>query len=93
MLINPEGKQQPEVVAREESSPTFAKLMKLTIDPARLDGADRVQFYKWFATRSEHVFTLTNPDGQKADLDFSLPPGVSQKATTTAEPPAKKAKP
>jgi hypothetical protein len=67
--------------------------MKLTIDPQRLGDADRVQFFKWFATTGSHSFSLTNPDGQKAELPFSLPPGVAQKPTTANADASKKTAP
>ena len=81
MLVNAQGQQQPDILVRDDTVPTFAKLLKLTIDPERLDEADRRQFDRWFATDGHHVFTLTNLDGQKADLEFSLPPGAGQKPT------------
>ncbi len=82
MLLDAKGQQQPDIVIRDEATPTFAKLMKLTIDPAQLEDADRLQVSQWFADEGQHVFTLTNTDGQKADLEFSMPPGSGQKPTT-----------
>lgn len=79
MLLNAEGKHEPDVVAREESSPTFARRLRLTIEPSGLNGADLLQFHKWFASTGQHTLTFTNPDGQRAELPFTLPPGVGQK--------------
>jgi hypothetical protein len=79
MLLNAEGKHEPQILVREASTPTLARMLKLTIDPAQLGAADLAQFYKWFATTGTHTFTLINLDGQKAELTFSLPPGVTQK--------------
>jgi len=93
MLVIIEGKQQPDVAVPEPSAPTFARLMKLTIDPVRLGDSDRVQLFKWFATTGPHSFSLTNPDGQKAELPFSLPPGIAQKPTTANADASKKAAP
>jgi hypothetical protein len=78
MLTNVEGKHEPDILAREDT-PTLARVLKLTIDPARLAGSDLTQFHKWFATSGTHTFALTNIDGQKAELRFSLPPGLEQK--------------
>jgi hypothetical protein len=79
MLVNAEDKHAPDVLAREPSSPGFARLLRLTIEPARLDGAELERFKQWFGTAGAHRFTLTNVDGQKAELGFALPPGESQK--------------
>lgn len=84
MLINPEGKHEPEVLVREEGSPTFARVMRLTIDPALLGGVDLDRFQAWFRSSGRHTFTLTNPDGQKTEIEFSLPPGEAQKSGTAA---------
>lgn len=84
MLINAEGKHAPDVLVREEGSPTFARVMRLTIDPAMLGGVDLERFQAWFGASGRHTFTLTNPDGQKTELEFSLPPGEAQKDGTAA---------
>ncbi len=84
MLMNSEGRNAPEVVLRDTSTPTFARVLRLTIDPGRLVTADRVQFKRWFGSKGHHVLTLTNPDGQKAELSFDLPPGASQKVSNVA---------
>jgi hypothetical protein len=80
MLSNSEGKQLPEIVAREDASPALARVMQLRIDPANLEDADFQQFRTWFGTKGVHTFTLTNPDGQMAEASFPLPPGEGQKS-------------
>jgi hypothetical protein len=82
MLSNSEGKQMPEIVAREDASPTLVRVMQLRIDPAKLEAADFQQFRTWFGTKGVHIFTLTNPDGQMAEASFPLPPGEGQKSGT-----------
>lgn len=84
MLIDAEGKHAPDVLVREEGSPSFARVMRLTIDPALLGGADLERFHAWFGSGGERTFTLTNPDGQKTELTFTLPPGAAQKSGTAA---------
>lgn len=84
MLINAEGSHAPDVVVREAGSPTFARVMRLTIDPAILGGVDLERFQAWFGSGGLHTLTLTNPDGQKTEMEFSLPPGEAQKSGTAA---------
>jgi hypothetical protein len=84
MLMNSDGKHMPEIIAREESTPTFARVMQLSIDPANLEETDLNQVHAWFGTKGAHTFTLTNPDGQMAEMSFPLPPGEGQKAGTTS---------
>ena len=84
MLMNSDGKHMPEIIAREESTPTFARVMQLSIDPANLEETDLDQVHAWFGTKGVHTFTLTNPDGQMAEMSFPLPPGEGQKAGTAS---------
>ncbi|HEX6772819.1 MAG TPA: hypothetical protein VF126_12380 [Acidobacteriaceae bacterium] len=84
MLVNSEGRNAPEIVLRDVSTPTFARVLRLTIDPSRLMTVDRVQFKRWFGSKGHHVLTLTNPDGQKAEMSFDLPPGATQKVSNAA---------
>ncbi len=79
MLLNSDGKHLPEIIAREQSTPTFARVIQLSIDPANLEDSDLRQVHAWFATKGVHTFTLTNPDGQMAEMIFPLPPGEGQK--------------
>jgi hypothetical protein len=82
MLLNSEGKHMPEIVAREDGTPTFARVLQLSIDPANLEDSDLKQFHAWFGTKGVRTFSLTNPDGQMAEMTFPLPPGEGQKAGT-----------
>jgi len=80
MLTNSEQKQAPDIIVREPAAPTLARVMKLVIDPGKLGTPDLDQFQRWFGTTGRRSFTITNPDGQKAELSFDLPPGATQKA-------------
>jgi hypothetical protein len=82
MLLNAEGEHAPEIVVREDTAPTFARVMRLNIDPARLDGADLERFQRWFRAGGTRTFTMMNLDGQKAEVTFPLPPGEAQIAGT-----------
>jgi hypothetical protein len=84
MLLDSTGKQMPEIVAREDATPSFARVLKLTIDPSNLGESDLVQFHNWFGTKGSHTFSLTNPDGQMAEEGFSSPPGEAQKSGSTS---------
>lgn len=79
MFFNKDGQNAPDVVIREDTNPKFARLLRLTIDPARLGTSDLEQFRKWFSADGPHNLTLTNLDGQKAELSFKVPPGETQK--------------
>lgn len=84
MLLDSTGKQMPEILMREDATPSFARVLKLSIDPANLGESDLVQFHNWFGTKGRHTFTLTNPDGQMAEESFPLPPGEAQKSGSTS---------
>jgi hypothetical protein len=79
MLSGPNGEHLPEVLSREDNIPTFARVLRLTVDPGRLENADLERLKAWFGTGGTRTLTVTNPDGQKADVRFSLPPEVAQK--------------
>lgn len=83
MLLDSDGKQMPRIVTREDATPSFARVLELTIDPSNLGDSDLKQFHTWFGTKGSHTLTLTNPDGQMAEAEFPLPPGESQKSGTT----------
>lgn len=83
MLFNREGDNAPDVVSRDDVNPTFAKVLRLVIDPARLSGSQLDQVQKWFANGGTHTFSFLNPDGQRADMSFTIPPAVSQKVGTS----------
>lgn len=72
MLVDPEQKNQPEIVVREPSAPTLARVLRLTIDPAKLTTTDRDRFQKWFETAGRRTFSMTNPDGQKAEVSVTV---------------------
>lgn len=72
MLVDPEQKNQPEIVVREPSAPTLARVLRLTIDPAKLTTTDRDGFQKWFGPAGRRTFTMTNPDGQKAEVSLTV---------------------
>ena len=78
MLRNKEGTNAPEVLTREDGS-TLARIIRLTIDPAILASTDRDKYTIWFGENGKHLFTITNPDGQRAELSFYVPPGAAQK--------------
>jgi hypothetical protein len=80
MFFNKDGQDAPDIMISEDANPRFARVLRVTIDPARLGASDLEQFQKWFASDGFHTLTLINPDGQKAELSFSLPPGEVQKA-------------
>lgn len=82
-LLNKDGQNAPEIVVREDATPTFARVLRLPIDPAKLGTTDLAQFEKWFASDGQHTFTLTNPDGQKAELSFTVGPDTTQKGTAS----------
>jgi hypothetical protein len=79
MLLNSAGKNAPDVVARDETNPTFARVIRFNIDPARLPTVYREQVRQWFGKGGTHKFTLLNPDAQRSELTFNLPPGEAQK--------------
>jgi hypothetical protein len=72
MLFNKDGKELPDVVIRDEANPTFARVLKFSIDPARLGGAYRAQIDKWFGRGGAHTFRLFNPDGQLTEATFKV---------------------
>lgn len=82
-LLNKDGRNAPEVVTREDATPTFARVLRLTIDPAKLSTAELIQFEKWFGSDGNHTFTLTNPDGQEAQVSFTLGAQAARKRTAS----------
>ena len=66
-------------MARDEVNPTFARVIRFSIDPARLPTVYREQVRQWFGKGGSHKFTLMNPDAQRSELTFNLPPGEAQK--------------
>jgi hypothetical protein len=81
MLELRDNKRAPEVVIRDESNPSFARFLRLTIVPSQLEPADRATYDKIFGQAVKEVtFTILNPDGQKSVKTFELPPGEAQRA-------------
>jgi hypothetical protein len=73
MLVNQDGDNAPDAMARQDGG-NFATVLRFTIDPAQLDATDLAQYQAWFGQDAKWLASLTNPDGQKADQSFSLPP-------------------
>lgn len=93
MLVPQDGKKMPQVVLREADNPSMARVLRLCIDPAGLEAPDLAQYKRWFGknTAEPLTLTLTNPDGQKSDITFAIPPGAAQaEAKTGNEPEARK---
>ena len=84
MLNSSDGRHVPDILDRDTGTPTFASVLRLTIDPASLDEYDLAQFQTWFGTKGMHTFTLTNPDGQMAEVNLPIPPGTAQKSDTAS---------
>lgn len=71
----------PRIVVPEEETgtPNMGRRLKLSIPRDELEPADRMVYDRWFGQdEPKLIFTITNPDGQKADIRFSIPPGSSQ---------------
>jgi hypothetical protein len=83
MLKTTSGPNAPEVVVRDDTSPTFARVLRLTIDPSALGSSDLEQFNKWFGSDGRRTLSITNLDGQKAELAFDLPPRPAQPSGAT----------
>lgn len=83
-----EGHQLPEVVVRESDDPTvtLGQVLRLSIDPDTLEDPDLKRYKKWFGQSStvRKTFSLISPDGQRADLSFTIPPATAQSATQTS---------
>ncbi len=66
---------QPEVVIREPDDQTLARVLRLSIDPGKLEAQDFHLYRSWFGVSddiSRKTFTLINPDGQRSDAGFSV---------------------
>ena len=91
MLVEKDGKRLPEVVIREQDDPTLARVLRLSIDPAQLEASDFRTYKKWFGSsdpKTPKTFSVINPDGQKSDITFTVPPAAAQNPTKTGQPPA-----
>jgi hypothetical protein len=90
LRTNIDGHRLPEVVIREPDDPTLARVLRLSIDPGQLEAPDFQQYKRWFGTsdtRNRKIFTLINPDGQKADMSFTVPPAAAQSSVKTGQEP------
>ncbi|HKA54816.1 MAG TPA: hypothetical protein VKJ47_14245 [Candidatus Binatia bacterium] len=88
LRLNGEGKRRPEVVIREPDDQTPARVLRLSIDPGQLEKPDFEAYKHWFGTsdsKKQKTFTLVNPDGQKADISFTVPPAAAQSSTKTGQ--------
>jgi hypothetical protein len=85
-----DGKQTAEVVVHEPDDPNLALVLRLSIDPAQLESSDLARYSTWFGQSDAKSQTLTvfNPDGQKADITFAMPPGAAQKHIDAPDPSA-----
>lgn len=75
--------RQPEVVIREPDTPEMGRFIRLSIDPAQLEAPDFKQYKHWFGTTNPKTklnFIVINPDGQKAEISFTVPPSSAQTA-------------
>jgi len=99
-MLKPDAdkRRQPEVVIREPDNPEMGRLIRLSIDPAQLEEPDFKRYKLWFGTTSPNNrlnFVVMNPDGQKAEIGFTVPPSSAQSpsmtgqssAPTSAQPP------
>jgi hypothetical protein len=82
MLTDKDGNHSPEIVTRDQANPTFASVLRMTIDPSKLGDSDQALVAAWFSTDGHHMLTFINPDGQKSELSFDLPPATAQKVTS-----------
>jgi hypothetical protein len=82
---NRDGKQTAEVVIHEPDDPNLALVLRLSIDSSQLETTDLKQYLMWFGHSDGKKKTLTvfNPDGQKADITFTMPPGVAESHTSS----------
>jgi hypothetical protein len=84
MLVNAQGQHAPDILMRDDTNPTLARVLRFSILRNSLETTDQQQVDRWFRERGHHIFTLTNPDGQKAELSFNVPPGEVQKVGVTS---------
>jgi hypothetical protein len=95
MLADKDGKRLPEVVIREQDNPTLARVLRLSIDPSQLESADYKSYRGWFGASDPSkpkTFSIVNPDGQKSDRTFTVPPSAAQSTVKTGQPPVAVAK-
>ena len=90
MLSVRDGSRLPEVVIREPGNPALARVLRLSIDPGQLEAADYKNYKAWFGSAEPDkpkTFTIVNPDGQKSDRTFTVPPSAAQSTVKTGQAP------
>lgn len=88
LMKQADGTRAPEVLVREQEVPTLARVLRLTLEPGQLEGPDYETYKGWFGTSNADkalTFTLINPDGQKSDISFTVPPAASQSNVKTGQ--------
>ncbi len=83
MLEEKDNRRAPEIVVPEESTGNakFARTLRLSIVPSRLEPADRRTYDAIFGSPGTEIsFIIFNPDGQKATKSITFPPGEAQRA-------------
>lgn len=81
MLIPENGVRAPIKVVPDDQ-PGMAKILRLRISEPTMVQADRQTYLNWFGTPGKQLkFAINNPDGQRAELTVSLPPGTGQSHT------------
>ena len=86
MLTKVGESRAPKIVAHEDDAnqPTLARELRLSIDPASLDDADKKTYDSWFKPGTFSLkFTITNPDGQQSQTTLTFPPGEEQTRSTS----------
>lgn len=81
MLALVNGVRTPKMVAPEDdaNASNMARELRLTIEPEILGKADRSNYDAWFSKSAAALtFSITNPDGQRSEISFTVPPGVHQ---------------
>lgn len=81
MLAPVNGAKAPRLVAPEEDAglPNMARELQLLIAPDALGVSDRKNYDLWFSRAATALkLSITNPDGQRSEISFTVPPGSSQ---------------
>lgn len=84
MLKDKDGKRAPDVVAREDDTPSLARVLRLSFAPP-FQSADSDQYRKWFGKGGQRVISIINPDGQKSETTFTMSPATARKPGAAAE--------
>jgi hypothetical protein len=91
LKLDADNRRQPEVVIREPDNPEMGRLIRLSIDPAQLEEPDFKRYKLWFGKtnpKTKLTFVVMNPDGQKAEISFTVPPSSAQSPSITGQEPA-----